>query len=193
MSSNYFSSSGMQKTVIILAFLALAAIFLSSVWNRMQSPSLVIETGIQQADREAMTRIAALMQEVERDPENVHALTELAGFFMRNQEWDRAWAFWKRILTIEPENRLALNQAGFAMFRMGNISEAADIFKRLLEIDPDNYHGHFNLAVIYKYYLDEQERAEDHLEKILEINPDNPELLERVRRELDSPASEEAG
>ena len=191
MSNKLLSSSAMQRTVIVFALLALAVIFVSSVWHRIQSPSLVIETRAQQADRDAMSRVAALMQEVERDPENVRALTELANFFMRTEDWDRAFAFWKRILGIDPENRLALNQAGFTLFQKGRHADAAELFRRLLDLDPENYHSHFNLAIIYKYYLNDQAKAEEHLKNILDIDPDNPELMERVRSELDSPLPEE--
>ncbi len=188
MNSGLLSSSSMQRAVVAFAILGLAVIFLSSIWYRIQSPSLVVETQTRQADQQMMSRVAGLMQELEQNPENVQAITELAGFFMQNEDWERALTFWKRALDVEPENQLALNQAGFALFQMQEHAEARDMFQRLLDINPENYQGHFNLAIIYKNYLDEPDKAREHLENILEIDPDHPDLLERVRQELDTPA-----
>ncbi len=188
MNSGLLSSSSMQRAVVAFAILGLAVIFLSSIWYRIQSPSLVEETQTRQADQQMMSRIAGLMQEVEQNPENVGAITELASFFMQNEDWDKALSFWKRALDVEPENQLALNQAGFTLFQKQQHTEAKEMFQKLLELNPENYQGHFNLAIIYKYYLDEPEKAMDHLEKIIELDPDHPDLLERVRQELDTPA-----
>ncbi|RQD78844.1 tetratricopeptide repeat protein [Desulfonatronospira sp. MSAO_Bac3] len=188
MSSGLLSSISIRRAVVAFAMLGLAVIFLSSIWYRIDSPSLVEETQTRQADQQMMARIAGLMQEVEQNPENVEAITELAGFFMQNQDWDKALSFWRRALSVDPDNQLALNQAGFTLFQMQQHEEAREKFERLLELNPENHQGHFNLAIIYKYYLDEQEKAREHLEKILEIDPDHPELLERVRQELETPA-----
>ncbi|WP_291320930.1 tetratricopeptide repeat protein [Desulfonatronospira sp.] len=188
MNSSLLSPSAMQRTVVVFALLGLAVIFLSSIWYRIQSPSLVVETHARQADQQMMARIAGLMQEVQENPENLHAILDLAGFFMQNEEWDRAYSFWNRALELDPDHQLALNQAGFTLFRMGEHARARDKFKRLLEINPENHQGHYNLAIIYKYYLDDQEMAREHFQTILKLDPDNQELLERVRQELETPA-----
>ncbi len=188
MSSGLLSSSNIQRAVVAFAIVGLAVIFLSSIWYRIESPSLVEETQTRQADQQMMSRIAGLMQEVEQNPENVEAITQLASFFMQSEDWDKALSFWRRALNVDPDNQLALNQAGFTLFQMQQHAEAREKFHRLLEINPENHQGHFNLAIIYKYYLDEPEKAREHLEKIIEIDPDHPDLLERVRQELETPA-----
>ncbi|WP_291318365.1 tetratricopeptide repeat protein [Desulfonatronospira sp.] len=188
MSSGLLSSTSIQRAVVVLAILGLAVIFVSSVWYRIQSPSLVQETQTRQQDQQMMARIAGLMQEVEQNPQNIEAITQLASFFMQNQDWDKALSFWRRALNVDPDNQLALNQAGFTLFQMQRHAEAREKFDRLLELNPENHQGHFNLAIIYKYYLDEPEKAREHLEKIIELDPDHPDLLERVRQELETPA-----
>ncbi len=189
MKDGLITTAGLQKAVAVFGVVCLVVIFLSSVWNRIQSPSIVIDTHAgQQQQQDMMARVTSLMEEVERNPENVEALSELANAFMRLENWERAFTFWERVLDVEPNHEMALNQAGFTLFQQGRYSQAAEYFQRLLEINPENYHSHFNLAIIYKYHLDEQELAENHLERILELDPDHPELLDRVRQELESPA-----
>jgi len=185
----------MQKSVAFLAIVCLAVIFLSSLWSRVQNPSITVETRTASSTEEqaVMAQVSVLMAEVEKNPENVQALAELAHAFMLMQAWERSYAFWKRILVLEPENKLALNQAGFTLFQQERYSEAVDYFKALLKLDEESYRSLFNLGIIYKYYLDDQEKAEANFQRILDIGPEDPQLLERVRRELDNPLAGQDG
>ena len=189
MSNSLISPGTMQKSVAFLAIVCLAVIFLSSLWSRVQNPSITVETRTASSTEEqaVMAQVSVLMAEVEKNPENVQALAELAHAFMLMQAWERSYAFWKRILVLEPENKLALNQAGFTLFQQERYSEAVDYFKALLKLDEESYRSLFNLGIIYKYYLDDQEKAEANFQRILDIGPEDPQLLERVRRELDNP------
>ncbi len=178
----------MQKSVAVLAMVCLAAIFFSSLWNRVHNPGITVETrvGPSQQEQAMMGQVSTLMAEVERNPENIQALTELAQAFMVMQAWQRAYSFWQRVLALEPDNQLALNQAGFSLFQQERYTEAVDYFETLLKLDNENYRSLFNMGVIFKYYLDDQERATKYFQQILEISPDDEQLLERVRRELDN-------
>jgi len=195
MSNSLISPGTMQKSVAFLAVVCLAVIFLSSLWSRVQNPSITVETRTAPSTQEqaVMAQVSALMAEVEENPENVQALTELAHAFMLMQAWERSYAFWKRILVLEPDNRLALNQAGFTLFQQERYSEAVDYFKALLKLDEENYRSLFNLGIIYKYYLDDQDKAEANFQRILDIGPEDPQVLERVRRELDNPLAGQDG
>jgi len=195
MSNSLISPGTMQKSVAFLAIVCLAVIFLSSLWSRVQNPSITVETRTASSTEEqaVMAQVSVLMAEVEKNPENVQALAELAHAFMLMQAWERSYAFWKRILVLEPENKLALNQAGFTLFQQERYSEAVDYFKALLKLDEESYRSLFNLGIIYKYYLDDQEKAEANFQRILDIGPEDPQLLERVRRELDNPLAGQDG
>ncbi len=192
MSNSLISPGTMQKSVAFLAIVCLAVIFLSSLWSRVQNPSITVETrSAPSAEEQAMMAdVSKLMAEVERNPENVEALTELAHIFMLMQAWERSYTFWKRVLVFEPENKLALNQAGFTLFQQERYSEAAEFFKALLQLDEQSYRSLFNLGIIFKYYLDDQDKAEAYFQKILEFGPEDPQLIERVMRELDNPGAE---
>ena len=195
MSNSLISPGTMQKSVAFLAIVCLAVIFLSSLWSRVQNPSITVETRTASSTEEqaVMAQVSVLMAEVEKNPENVQALAELAHAFMLMQAWERSYAFWKRILVLEPENKLALNQAGFTLFQQERYGEAVDYFKALLKLDEESYRSLFNLGIIYKYYLDDQEKAEANFQRILDIGPEDPQLLERVRRELDNPLAGQDG
>ncbi|WP_045214641.1 tetratricopeptide repeat protein [Desulfonatronovibrio magnus] len=192
MSNTLISPSAMQKSVAIMAVVCLIAIFLSSLMGRVKDPSItVVTSGAQRTQEQAMmAEISGLMAEVDRNPDNVPAMIELAHLFMLMDAWERSYAFWNRILAIEPENELALNQAGFTLFQLERFTEAEERFQALLDLDPDNYRSHYNLGIMYKYYLDDQEKAEHHFHRILEIAPEDPELIQRIQHELDNPVVE---
>ncbi len=189
MSNSMISPRSMQKSVALMALVCLTAIFISSLWNRVQDPSITVVSRSAPSSQEQamMSEVSALMAEVERNPENVEALTELAHIFMLMQAWERSFAFWKRVLALEPENKMALNQAGFTLFQQERYVEAVDYFETLLKLDENSHRSLFNLGIIFKYYLDDQDKAEKYFHRILEINPDDQQLIERVKSELDNP------
>jgi cytochrome c-type biogenesis protein CcmH/NrfG len=189
MSKSLISPGTMQKSVVFLAIICLAVIFVSCLWNRVQSPGITVETRSAPSTEEQamMAEVSALMAEVERNPENVGALTELAHVFMLMQAWERSFSFWKRVLALEPDNKLALNQAGFTLFQQERYEEAAGFFEELLKTDPENHRSLFNLGIIHKYYLDDQDRALAYFERIMDLEPEDRQLVDRVQRELDNP------
>lgn len=188
MSNSLISLRTMQKSVAFLAIICLAVIFLSSLWSRVQNPGITVEPRSAPSTEEQamMAEVSTLMAEVERNPENIEALTELAHVFMLMQAWERSFSFWKRVLALEPENKLALNQAGFTLFQQERYAEAAGFFEELLKLDAENHRSLFNLGIIYKYYLDDQDKAQAYFEKILDLGSEDQQLLERVQRELDN-------
>jgi cytochrome c-type biogenesis protein CcmH/NrfG len=189
MSNSLISLRTMQKSVAFLAIICLAVIFLSSLWSRVQNPGITVEPRSAPSTEEQamMAEVSTLMAEVERNPENIEALTELAHVFMLMQAWERSFSFWKRVLALEPENKLALNQSGFTLFQQERYAEAAGFFEKLLELDAENHRSLFNLGIIFKYYLDDQDKAQAYFEKILDLGSEDQQLLERVQRELDNP------
>lgn len=188
MSNSIISPGTMQKSVALLAIICLIAIFSTSLMNRVKNPSIVVESRSAPSSQEQamMSEINALMAEVDRNPDNVRALIELAHIFMLMDAWERALAFWKRVLAIEPENQLALNQTGFSLFQLDRYEESEQFFQALLQLDPDNYRSHYNLGIMYRYYLNDHDSAEFHFQRILEISPEEPQLMERVQRELET-------
>ena len=54
----------------------------------------------------------------------------------------------------------------------------------MLSIEPHNYHAHYNLGVIYKYYLSQPDKAATHFQAVVDASPDDPGLMSNARREL---------
>ena len=177
-----------QKTVSLFGLGCLLLIFVSSLVYRVKSPSLTLVVhNKQEQAQNPMMEIVSLMQTLEKEPDNIQVLTSLGNRFMYMRAWEKAMDFWGRVLDIEPENKMALNQIGVCYFELGKYPQARDTFLKLIKIDNKNYRAYYNLAIIYKYYLDNKDEAKKYLQKILDMRPDDKELLEAVQREMHSP------
>ncbi|WP_457571603.1 tetratricopeptide repeat protein [Desulfovulcanus sp.] len=138
----------------------------------------------QEQSQDPMGEIVSLMQRLEKEPDNIQVLTALGNRFMFMRVWDKAMNFWARVLAIEPENKMALNQIGVCYFELGKYPQARDTFLKLIKIDNKNYRAYYNLAILYKYYLNDNDEARNYFQKILDAHPDDQQLLEAVQREM---------
>ena len=176
-----------RRLVVAVMALGLILLFLGSIVYRLQNPSLTIQARPSETSM-AMNEISELMARLDSEPNHMPTLMALGDRFMRIGSWERAAAFWKRTIALDPTLERALNGLGVAYYNMDQFAESAEQFERIVEILPDNYRAHFNLGMLYKHYLDQPDRARTHFEQILALQPEDEELINRVREELTEPA-----
>jgi len=182
-------SSSVQKVAVLLSLLFLAVILVSFVVYRTDNPSL---TRQEKAAENSMGDMTSLMQRLQENPEDKEALFRLGQRFMQMQAWDKALEFWNRLQKLEPENKHVLTQKGFCLFQKEEYEQAAGIFKKILELDARDYRAHYNLGMLYKYYLKKPDPARTHLQKVLEYLPaDKKDLRQDVQKELAGDGEEE--
>ena len=138
----------------------------------------------QAADRQMMDMVSGLMQNLQEDPGDIETLERLGLIFMRMESWERASGFWERILEQDSEHIQARQQLANCYFRMEEYAQAALELQKVLEIDPQEPHAHFNLGLLYAYYLQDSEQAREHLQAVLEYAPENLELQKEASQEL---------
>lgn len=173
-----------RKLIIAVLGLGLAMIFIGSFLYRLQNPSLTMQAR-QSESSIAMGEVATLMANLDKEPDHLPTILALADQFMRMASWDRAAAFWKRALAIDPDQVSALNGLGVAYYNLDQFTESAQQFQRIIAMQPDNHRAHFNLGMLYKHYLDEPDQARLHFERVLELDPGEEGLAERIQGELD--------
>ncbi len=172
-----------RKLVIAVLGLGLALLFLGSIIYRLQNPSLTMQPR-QDESAAAMNEIAGLMARLDSEPNHLPTLMTLGDQFMQMGAWDRAVAFWRRALAVDPSQDRALNGLGVAYYNLDQFPESAEQFQRILAMHPDNHRAHFNLGMLYKHYLNEPEQARMHFELVLELEPTEEGLMERIQNEL---------
>jgi tetratricopeptide (TPR) repeat protein len=91
----------------------------------------------------------------------------------RMKKYDEAEEYFKKAISVNPQNANALNYLGYMLIDRGvRVEESIGYVKRALEIDRDN--GAFLDSLGWGYFkLNQLDLAEDHLRMALERLDDN--------------------
>jgi len=175
----------------MLLLASLLVLVFSTLVYRVENPSIVQREehrhqmpGGAMGQMGGMDGIADLMKNLQDNPDDVNTMRTLGMTFMDMQAWDRSLAFWEMILERNPTDIMALNQKGFCLFELEKYSEAAEFFTKMLEIDPSNERAHFNLGILFKYYLEEPEHAQEHFQAVVDGQGKDAQLVENAQKEL---------
>ena len=178
-----------RSTLFLLA--CLGVMLFAAVVYRVENPTIVqheerreMPGGGSMEKMGDMAGVSALMKKLQDNPDDIEAMRSLGMSFMEMQAWDRALSFWDMVLERRPDDVMALNQKGFCLFELEQYAEAAALFERMLGIEKENFHAHYNLGVIYKYYLEQPDKAAAHFQSVVDASPDDPALVSNARREL---------
>ena len=127
--------------------------------------------------------IAKLMQRALQNPEDPAPYIALGEQFMVLEDWRRAEAFLIKAVAIRPEDATPRRMMAVCQFKQNRPEDAAKTFEELLAIRDDAL-ALYDLATIYKYYLNNNERAVVLLNRALGIQDAEKELLDQIRGEL---------
>jgi tetratricopeptide (TPR) repeat protein len=86
----------------------------------------------------AQKAISLLQNVLEREPNNVEALSAMGYAYEIKQEYDKAFEFYNRALSINPEDEATLVRRGHAYELSGKIEEAQDDYIKAYAIDPES-------------------------------------------------------
>lgn len=180
----------MKKTVLLFSAVCLLVIAASSMYYRGKlaaKPQVVRQRKMpMMMDDKGSGKIMSLMQELQKNPQDLALLTKLGQSFMSMNAWDRAAVFWKKVLALpgQEKNIMALMQLGTCYFEKKQNEQSLEVFKQLIAIEPDYAPAYFNLGLLYKYHLKNPEAAKKAFTKIISLQTEESELLERAEKEL---------
>ncbi len=123
----------------------------------------------QQDDRDDM--LAALEDEVERNPTNGGAWTQLAHMYFDRDQHEKAIQAYEKSLELSPGNANVLTDLGIMYRRSGNPKKAVEMFDRVIALDPQQENARFNKGIVLLHDLKDKEGAIAAWEGLLEINP----------------------
>ena len=180
-----------RRRVTFFLLACLGAMLFAAVVYRVENPTIVqheekreMPGGGSMEKMGNMDGLSAMMKKLQDNPEDVEAMRSLGMSFMEMQAWDKALTFWDMVLERHADDVMALNQKGFCLFEMEQYAEAAGLFERMLGIEKENYHAHYNLGIIYKYYLEQLDKAASHFQAVIDASPDDSALVSNAQREL---------
>ncbi len=100
-----------------------------------------------QVDPSLTQRINTLQQQVQTDPKNEKALTELGALYFQVQQFAQAADVYNRVVDLDPKNVDVHIDLGRAYFYQGMSSTAIKEFRKAVELDPKKVDAHYNLAL----------------------------------------------
>jgi cytochrome c-type biogenesis protein CcmH/NrfG/plastocyanin len=131
-------------------------------------------------------RVAALMTQLQSDPENVDTLLALATEYYAVDEFDTAATWLDKVLEIDPNHLKALLARGAVSFNTGKDAEAESTWRKVLEIDPVNQEAYFDLGFMYFYQANPDYAAvQREWGKVIELDPTTP-LAKNAQAHLDA-------
>jgi|GEM_PF-6225515 Flp pilus assembly protein TadD len=191
-----------RKVVLVAAVIGIAAIFFSSMLYRWENPSLQkamrqqsapsqgpsggMPEGMAGMDMEGVrAMIQGLEKRLEENPEDLEALMQLANIRMLRGDKEGAAAYLDRVQSAAGTDKMALMDLAGRWFEMDRFDKAAIALETILQSEPDEMFAHYNLGVLYKYRLDQPQKAEAHLRTVAEGEHSFDDLREQARKALE--------
>ncbi len=180
-----------EKIVLITVTLFSVAILFFIVKNRLLHPNITIQNNAQnihfQASSNVIARdtdeIGALMQILATNPKDSVVLLKLTDLLMKKERWEAAENFAKQARDIAPKDYEPHYLLGIILHQQNKPTEAAKSLENALSIR-DSAAARYSIAVLCLYYLNQEQKGIDHLQKALKLEDVEPGLRKAIEEEL---------
>ncbi len=117
------------------------------------------------------TGVAALLAQFPDVSKDAEYYLNLAIYFSRTGQLDRAAAMYRHVLDLEPHNPVAWTNLGNVYRRSARPAPAEACYARALSLEPNYYLAHYNLALL-QAERGQLDLARDSLNTVLAVNPE---------------------
>ncbi len=123
------------------------------------------------------TRIAELKESLDREPDDIASLLELANLYMQADMYAPAQEYLMRAVEVDPSDVHARTHLGISLGQTGELEGARAQFEEAVSIDPGYWEGWYYLAVTAVRQGD-LEAARRGIARLEALNPTLPEIAE---------------
>ena len=133
---------------------------------------------------ESEVKITQLMANLKTTPNDPELLMTIAEVFLTNNAWQEADGFLARAAIAAPNDFRPYYFIGISKSRQKLYQEASHAFEKSLQRGrmPETQ---FNLAILYKYHLNQHAKAESLLREVSTTSAANVHLRDKARLELE--------
>lgn len=152
--------------------------------KRNDIPGRMALASLLQREDSGVARDEALnlyQEAVSLDETNVAARLNLANMLTESNRLADAQDHFQRILQNDPNHVGALVGQAVINRKRGKYKDALAHYLEALKHDPDNPQLHYNLGLLYDYYLDNPTEAKNHYQRYLALGGDAAQLPEEIR------------
>ncbi|MCZ7645471.1 MAG: tetratricopeptide repeat protein [Planctomycetota bacterium] len=126
---------------------------------------------------------------IQLDPKDAGARLNLANLYTEDNRLAQALEQFEAIQKDDEKNVSAHVGLGVVYRKWKKYKKSEEEYGKALELAPNDRHVHYNVAVLYDFYLDEPDKARQHYNRFLELGGD-PVLLPKESQERLAPPSE---
>lgn len=139
---------------------------------------------------EQSQRLLQLELEVQKNPGNIEAWTNLGHLYFDSDQADKAIVAYNKSLALAPDNADVITDLGVMYRRVGNHQEAIAAFDRAMRVNPKHETARFNKGVVLLYDLKDQQGAIGAWQGLIDLNPmataPNGQLISELIKEIQS-------
>lgn len=141
-------------------------------------------------DEAATHELSHLMEDYEKNPNDVKNLLALGEFFHKRKMWAEAENVFSRAVGVDQKNATAHYWLAMTLYNNGKPDVAIQAFETVLGIER-NPRAMFNLALLYRSVRNNEEGAKKLLQELAAM-PEAPEdLREMAKQQLQLPATQQ--
>jgi len=122
--------------------------------------------------------LAALQQQVARDPKDVKAWVELGNLYFDTKQPQRSIDAYAKALELQPNNPDVITDQGVMYRDIGQPEKAAANFRKANQLDPNHMQSLFNLGVIQAYDLKDTKAAAATWNEVIRRAPNSPQAAQ---------------
>jgi tetratricopeptide (TPR) repeat protein len=128
-------------------------------------------------------RVAALQDELARDPENPKLWAALGNSWYDREDWDRAIEAYRKALRKAPKDANILSDLGAAYRNHGDFKQAIASFEKARAADADHWQSLLNLVLIDAFDLRDAAAAQRNLDELKRRYPEIPNV-DRIQEQI---------
>lgn len=133
------------------------------------------QPGPEQLKAMADKKIAPLLDELKKNPNDTDTLTKVGGFYFAVRQFDEAASYFERSVKIKPSPD-ALTKLSNAYFYGGNTDKAIATLNQALQMDPKFANALYNLGMIKWQGKGDVKGAIACWETLVKTNPHHPQI-----------------
>ncbi|HIJ91414.1 MAG: tetratricopeptide repeat protein [Desulfobulbaceae bacterium] len=137
---------------------------------------------------EQAQQLLQLELEVQKNPDNVAAWTNLGHLYFDSDQADKAITAYNKSLALAPNNADVLTDLGVMYRRAGNPQQAVATFERAIQVNGKHETARFNKGVVLLYDLKDKPGAITAWEELVSLNPmataPNGQLVSEILKEI---------
>ena len=117
-------------------------------------------------------RVAQLMGQIQQDPNDIAALTELGDAYFTARDYQTAATWMSKVLAVDPQNVNALIGLGAAKYNQGDLAAAETDWRAVIAIAPTNQEAYYDLGYVYlSTNPPDMTQVRAMWDKVIEIDP----------------------